>query len=155
MVGEYEVDNLASGVPPSHPVGRGFRVAGTFTLAGEGDERLPERPSAATSPGRPVERQSALEHLAALAVEEHPRRHQVTGGITPCGRIGERLAVGALSLDGLVVQVDGAVGESPFVHQLQVEPEVVGECSSAGADNGWNLKQLVIVDEPGGDGVCR
>jgi len=81
VVGDDKVDDLAWAVPPSEPAGRGVRVATSFLFYADSDERLPERPAAAASPGRIVEVQAAAECRDAVTGEERPCHDQVAGWI--------------------------------------------------------------------------
>jgi len=73
MIGQHITDDL-----PGH---RRFRCT-RVSVPGDNDEGLLQRPAACPRPGRSMEREGSSERFPALARQERPRDHQVTGGVT-------------------------------------------------------------------------
>jgi hypothetical protein len=50
------------------------------------------------------------------------------------------------------VEIDGAVAETAFLHQLKVEPEaIVGEGALPTSDKDRHQEELVLIDQAGRD----
>src|SRR6202035_192426 len=102
--------DLAGTGAPSEPVRGGVRSRAAGFLVGEGDERLPERPSTPASPRLIVESKAASERLSALTGEEGPGHHEIAGrvanGSAPEVDYGSQVPLGDEHIRGPDIAVD-------------------------------------------------
>ena len=54
-----------------------------------------------------------------------------------------------------IAQIDHSIGKTALVHEIQLCPYVAGQDPPAAANHHRHDEQMILVDKPGSDRVCR